>query len=342
MAEPNNGRSSGQGNPSSQVAKLAVDEDAERAVLGAIFLYGDPRRVLRLLGKGLVPESFYWERNGAVFSATVALAKRDVGPDPITVYAEMENLGITGVSKQELEELAGWAPSAGNVGSYADRVIEQAQWRERLRVTRMMLAAVEQRDSTAWEASVAPFLPESEQKTTQGPSILRLVDESGTIVSEEVHCDGCEKLQDQLDGASREIAGWRTRFANLKRDKEADARKDALWLPAQALFEHWKKLTGHRNSKWTPDRFYAAEPMLKKYGCEVFERAIAGISHDPYKKLRANGTTQKYDSWATLTKNSDAFEEYANRAPKGWKATLKLVVEEVPVPQALALVQEAS
>ena len=324
----------------------AVDENAERAVLGALLMYGEPRQILRLVGRGLEPESFYWERNAAVFAAAVALAKQNVGADPITVFAEMERLGTSnGRTRQGLDALAGWVPAAGNVTHYADRVIEQARWRERLRVAQLMLEAIEKHDDTAWTESIAPFQPDVKPKGSSngGPSLLRLVDESGEVLSEELRCDGCRELQDQLDGAGREIAGWRTRYANLERDKNADAAKNALWLPAQALFVHWKKLTGHTNSKWTPDRFCACEPLLRKYGVEVFERAVAGIAHDPYTKLRANGTVQKYDSWATLCKNADAFEEYANRAPKGWKVTLKLTVEtEAPAQPRLALAQEAS
>lgn len=338
---PLQGRENGRGKAFSEPGP-AVDEDAERAVLGALLLYGDPRGVLRLVGKGLSPDSFYWyERHGAVFAAMVALAKRQTGADAITVYAEMERLGTTSErTRQDLEDLHGYVPAAGHVSHYADRVIEQAQWRERQRVARAMLEAVQLRDREAWATSVAPFRPDPAPDAT-GPSVLRLVDETGEVVGEELRCDGCDTLKDQLKGAQTEISGWRARYANLERDKLAEAQKHADWLPLQALFEHWKTVTGHKNSKWTSDRFWAAVPLYRKYGPAVFERAVAGIGHDPYTNTRRNGTVQKYDSWATLCKNADAFEEYANRAPKGWKVSLKISVEAEPEKPRLALAEGA-
>lgn len=343
---PEGGRSSGPAQASLSQSPIA-DQEAERAVLGALLMYGEPNSVIRLSGLGLAPESFYWEHYAAIYAAIYALAKRRVGADSITVNAEMERLGTsTDSTWRELEDLPSWVPVSANVAHYADIVITQSRWRERRRRAYAMLESVERRDVEAWEKSVEVFVPNSAPipaQTHSGPSTLRLVNEDGEVVGQETHCDGCNALQDQLDGAQREIAGWRTRYANLERDKDKAAAKDALWLPAQALFEHWRTLTDHKRCKWTPGRFRACEPMLKAYGVEMFARAIAGIADDPYTKVRKNGTTQKFNSWESLTKSVGAFEEYANRAPRGWKFTLNISVQdEQAIQPRLRLAKEAS
>lgn len=301
-------------------------------------MYGEPKRVLRLAGVGLVANHFYWDGHGRVFDAVISLARQDVSPDEISTNAEMERLGTrTDMTRRLVNEAAGWVPQSRNASYYAERIVELARWRERLRLTREMLETVERRDTEAWEKTVAvfssdPIAPEA-APANRGKSVLRLVDEQGEVVGQEVRCDSCGELQDQLDGAQREIAGWRTRYANLERDKDRTAAQDALYLPAQALFEHWKTTTGHKNCKWTPSRFRACEPMLKAYGVEVFARAIAGIANDPYTKVRKNGTIQKYDSWETLTKNMGSLEEYANRAPQGWEFTLNISIRDDATPR---------
>lgn len=320
------GRSGGTG----QVSPLpaATDIAAEQAVLGSLILLGTPKRVLVLVKKGLTPGCFWWDRHAAIFAACVSLAERQVDVDVLTIHREMERLGTAdAVTEGQIDELTGYVPAADHVSTYADQVLDKARWRKRRSHVWKMLKATEQLDPEAWDGLLAELAPPT--ATSQvGTSMLRLVNESGEVVGEqEQKCDSCQALEDQLSGAQTEIAGWRTRFAKLKSDKEAEARKNALYLPAQALFEHWKRLTGHKNSKWGAGRFYDAEPLLRKYGVEVFERAIAGIAHDPYTKVRRNGTTQRYDAWSSLCKSMDNFEEYANRAPKGWTVTLKLSVE---------------
>lgn len=336
------GRASGRGTP-------IASEAAERGVLGALLLHNDPRMTLRLMGRvALVPDSFYWASHGVIFAALASLARKEIGGDEITVNAEMERAGSASESTRELLRiLPSYVPAAGNFVEYGEHVVELARWRERQRVAYKMLEAIEGRNEEEWQKAAAVFLPdppeESEETVPDGPRMLRLVDDAGVVVGERVHCDRCAVLEDQLKGAQKDISAWRTRHANLERKTQDEAQKNAWWLPAQALFEYWKSATGHKNSRWTNDRFYAAEPLLRKYGVEVFARAIAGIANDPYTKMRRNGTVQRYDSWATLCKNADSLEEYANRAPRDWKFDLPIrggrIEEEERAPR-LALVDE--
>lgn len=149
---------------------------------------------------------------------------------------------------------------------------------------------------------------------------LKLIDTStGEIVQQEPTCPSCAFLQDQLDGVERELRAWRFRYANLARDKEQEARDHRLWPEALDLFEQWKLECKHPRSEWTPDRFFAIMPLLKRYGYETCSRAIAGIAYDPYTRVRRNGTAQRFDEWERVFKDAGNLERFANCAPKGWQ-----------------------
>ena len=319
----------------------AVDEYAERAVLGALLL--EPSVITGLVGKGLAPEHFYWEKNQNVFAAASSLAADRKTVDEITVHAELVRLGkAESTTRGQIEGLMADVPAEWNVSAYADLVMRLAAWRDRRKVGLGMAEAIKIRDEDAWEKAIAPLAAKPQKKSNVRTSFLRLVDgNTGEVVDEERRCSNCQELQDQLDGAGKEIKGWRNRYAKLERDLEEEARKDALWLVAQALFKKWQQLSGHKNSKWTPGRFYACEPYLRRHGWEMFERAVTGLTYQPYTKQRRNGTTQRFDSWESLTKSDGAFEEYANRAPKGWTSTLNLGAEQqVEESPQLAAVKE--
>ena len=327
--KPAGGRSGGTGQASPHRIAPAYDLDAERAVLGSLLLYAEPRPVLRAVDRGLRSGSFYWEKHRNVFAAMHSLAKKNGGIDAVTVYGEM----VRQRTKDEgtralLDELAGYVPAAGNSADYADLVIEQAAWRKRLRLAYDQLEAIERRDEAAYLKVREELAPsQASEEKTDNVVYLRTMSEDGEVLGEERKCVGCEKLQDQLDGAQKEIEGWRARYANLQRDKDKEAAQNPHWLIAQLLFNHWKKRTGHVRSKWGPGRFYECEPFLNKYGAETFERAIDGLAYQPFEKMRRNGTMERFDGWDTLCKGQDAFERYASRAPIPWKSELNLSLQ---------------
>lgn len=129
----------------------AVDEYAEKAVLGALMLYGDPRHVTAMTTRGLRPEHFYWEQLGVIFGAAVGLADRQAPIDSITLMAELDRQGKTGkLNREQVDELQAYVPAAGHLSEYADRVMELARWRQRQRAVYAMEKAVVTRDLAAW------------------------------------------------------------------------------------------------------------------------------------------------------------------------------------------------
>ena len=148
---------------------------------------------------------------------------------------------------------------------------------------------------------------------------LRLVDANGEIV--EAGIDELQALRDQVKGLERDIRGWTQRYAELKRDKQAEAEADPLWPMAIRCFKYWQAMTGHTRCAWTVERFDMVRPYLKssQYGVSSILRAIAGAKHDPWRKPRKNGSTYVHDMWDHIFAKPATFEEFCNKAPKGWK-----------------------
>lgn len=142
-----------------------------------------------------------------------------------------------------------------------------------------------------------------------------------------------EALQDQIAGAERDLNGWRTRHANLLRDREADARETELWPAALRVFDHWRKRCNHPKAEWTMDRFEMVRPFLERSNtgkgkatkltaellalnearCMV---AVEGIAFDPFKTKRKNGTWRRHDGWHLIFGEADQFEERVKAAPR--------------------------
>lgn len=313
----------------------AVDELAERSVLGALALRAEPRHVLGVQARGLTPAHFYWEKYAAIFRAMVSLAERRESIDHLTVHAELDRLGVRSINCGEVELCVADVPATGHLTQYVDRVIEMAQWRKRRRKAYEMEKAAAERNVKAWEEAIKVFSNPAPAAPAQPPhsTFLRLVDgNSGEVIGEERLCERCQEfdkklqeLEDQLKGAERELRGWRHRYAELKRDKEAEARNDSWWQTAARMFHHWQTLTNHPRSDFTADRFYRVLPYLtnRKYGPTMVERAIAGIAYDPYVTVRKNGTKKRHDGWELLFSETGKFEEFVNRAPRKWKPTLE-------------------
>lgn len=141
--------------------------------------------------------------------------------------------------------------------------------------------------------------------------------ETGELIEPE--CPECRKKQDQIDGLERDVRAWRARYAQLRRDKDREARENPLWPKALELFGEWQAVCGHPRSKWDADSFFLVEPFLKKHGYELCQRAIAGYAFDPFVTTRKNGSKKRHDDWSLIFGDRKHFEEGCNKAPKGWE-----------------------
>lgn len=136
-------------------------------------------------------------------------------------------------------------------------------------------------------------------------------------------------MQDQIDGLETDVRAWRTRHANLKRDKGAEAREHAKFPEAKKLFDYWREKTRHLKTAWTPERFFLCLPYLERDGIETCKLAVDGIAWKPYQKEVAPGYVERYDDFETLFKKRSSFDRMANRGYV-WRKQQGLIPEKPP------------
>jgi hypothetical protein len=143
---------------------------------------------------------------------------------------------------------------------------------------------------------------------------LRLVNtETGEV--HEGGCPDCFERDDVINGLQRDIRGWTARYADLNREKDAEARAHKLWPEAKRLFAVWRERCNHPRARWTPDRFWECFPMLRDDGGQMCELAIEGAAFDPFETTRKNGSVKRHDDWELIFRDRKHFEDFCNRAP---------------------------
>lgn len=141
-----------------------------------------------------------------------------------------------------------------------------------------------------------------------------------------------QETLDLLAGAERDVRSWRARYADLQRDKEAEARESPVWPAAVRVFDYWRQSCRHPKSEWSLDRFEQVRPFLERSGKgrgravklppQLIERneaicklAVDGIANDPFITSRKNGTARRHNGWHLIFGSADQFEERCNAAP---------------------------
>lgn len=156
-----------------------------------------------------------------------------------------------------------------------------------------------------------------------------------------------------IKGLQRDVNGWAIRYRLLEEDKAVEAREHALWPVAKRLFDSWRFMCRHPNSKWSPDRFWLIETFLTqpRYAPDLHGRvvlccrAIMGARYDPWTVKRRNGSVKRMDEWERIfgapdrwrktSSSAGSFEEFCNRAPRDWRPTLSPgLVEAIAVAEA--------
>ncbi len=135
---------------------------------------------------------------------------------------------------------------------------------------------------------------------------------------------------DEIAELHRKLRGYMLEVRELKRDLAIEAREHPLWPVARRLFDGWRLMCRHPNARWSPDRFWIVEPFLAlpRYAPDLqarvvlCTRAIAGARHDCWSVTRRNGTKRRFDEWERVYGSAGAFEEFCNKAPRGWAPVL--------------------
>lgn len=168
--------------------------ESERALLGALLLKPD---AINDVGDIVRPDSFYAERHRIIFTAMRELAERGEPIDLLTLSERLAGQGLLerAGSRSYLAELAGSAPSPGNVTHYADLV-------SRKHVMRSLIDASYEISESAYDEAreAMEVLDEAEKK------IYAIGDNSAshkfTAIGEKIHetWDRIEALSKKEDG----------------------------------------------------------------------------------------------------------------------------------------------
>ena len=128
--------------------------------------------------------------------------------------------------------------------------------------------------------------------------------------SEQALTDEVAVLHEQLAGADRELRAWRSRYARLEADVEAEAKADPL---AERVFCYWQAMTDHPKAELTPLRYRMLSRHLKRKGGLLRAlRAIAGARSDAWRHERG------LDQFEDLFKSQKGLEYFESRCPADW------------------------
>lgn len=179
--------------------------DAEKAVLGAIFLSGD---ALVDAMEQLQPEDFYRRANQLIFQVMVDLNDRDEAIDVVTVTDELtrqNQLDDVG-GMPYIGELATSVPTAANVGYYAKIVSDKATLRRLIQTATKIVT-----EGYTEDAPVSELLDSAEQAIM---NVTEARNQSGFKVIKDVLNNTFEEI-DRLSQQGDTITGLSTGYPDL-------------------------------------------------------------------------------------------------------------------------------
>jgi hypothetical protein len=165
---------------------------------------------------------------------------------------------------------------------------------------------------------------------SDSPPLIVVNPETGERVG--MLADYRQELEDTVAGLQRDVRGWAARYAELKRDKDAEAEESPCWPAALRVFEHWRRQCNHPRSEFSLDRFEMIRPHLERlsrakkgrpdsaearlaHAEALCKLAVDGLAHDPFVTTRKNGTPKRHTGFHLAFETADRFEERCNAAP---------------------------
>ncbi len=129
--------------------------EAEQAVLGAVLLVPSCLRRL-ILEQALRSDHFYRDRHRVIWSAMTAMSDAEQHVDVATLAAHLKAAGQLDDAggRAGLDELTGAVPSLGGLRRYAEIIVENWRWRQRLNSTYAQQAAIATPDEAAYEVAL--------------------------------------------------------------------------------------------------------------------------------------------------------------------------------------------
>ncbi|MEJ7787957.1 MAG: AAA family ATPase, partial [Solirubrobacteraceae bacterium] len=147
---------------------------AECGVLGAVLL-SDVVLPALLLDEGLKPEHFYRDTHRVIWSAMSAMSDAGQHVDVLTLAAHLDDAGTLQAAggQAAIDGLTGGVPGLGGIRRYAQIVIEDWRWRQRVDAAHEQLAATNDRDEAAHQRAVTTA--NVELAAAAGPNVFELL-----------------------------------------------------------------------------------------------------------------------------------------------------------------------
>jgi len=144
--------------------------------------------------------------------------------------------------------------------------------------------------------------------------------------------DHTQERDDVIAGLQRDVKGWAARYAELKRDKDAEAQESPVWPAALRVFDYWRQQCKHPRSEFSLDRFEMIRPHLERLSAKKRGRsddpkerlehaealcklAVDGLAFDPFVTTQKNGRSKSHTGWHLAFETADRFEARCNAAP---------------------------
>ncbi len=208
------------------VQKLTVppsNEDAERAMLGAILL---DRDAIVLIAEVTRPEHFYIRAHQIVYEAMILLYEARSAIDVVTLTAQLKKM-------QQLKEVGGAAfvASLSSDVLTTGHVVEYSKIIKNLYIKRSLISLAANIHDSAFDDSreVPQILDSAEQEIF---SLSHTQSEKGFVPLREALADSFERL-DELQRNSGELRGIPTGFADLDRITAGFQKSNLIILAAR-------------------------------------------------------------------------------------------------------------
>lgn len=144
--------------------------------------------------------------------------------------------------------------------------------------------------------------------------------------------DYTQELDDVIAGLQRDVKGWAARYAELKRDKDAEAQESPVWPAALRVFDYWRQQCKHPRSEFSLDRFEMVRPHLERLSAKkrgrpddpkvrleqaeaICKLAVDGLAFDPFVTTQKNGRPKHHTGWHLAFETADRLEARCNAAP---------------------------
>src|SRR5699024_1672300 len=270
--------------------RMPHDNDAEQAVLGAIFIDSS---IFLNVTEILEPEDFFRPEHQDIFRAMMLLSEENAELDTVTIIDRLKTMDkLQTVNPRYLAELASVTPTSRNWQFYAEIIARQSLRRKLIRVADEIA-----NDGFQNDVDINDLLSEAEARI-MGVSEGRRID--GFKSMKDVVHEVYEQIED-LEGNNTVITGIPTGFRDLDFMTSGFGRNDLIILaarPSMGKTAFALNIASHVGT--SPDGYTVAVFSLEMGADQLVSRMISSQGMIDATKLRQGSLDhQDWDNFTT-------------------------------------------